>query len=85
VPLKEAHSQLSKLFRLVEEQYGDVRDGIVAHLDADADRRVALLGQVSAEGVALLTLEFLPVLESLSRCFLAYSRNLHTAIRVRDV
>jgi hypothetical protein len=77
-PLKHAHSLLSALFRDVETQFGDVRDGIVAHIDRDAERRVILLNRVNPEKVAKLTIDLMRALHILGPCFLAYMQMLRS-------
>lgn len=76
--LRDVHARLTALFRDVEAQFGDVRDGIVAHLDRDADRRLMLLGQVGTEPVAQLAIQLGEALNPLSGIFLEYLEALVT-------
>lgn len=70
--LKAAHSRIGSVFDSVEAAFGEVRDKVVAHYDADPEARASSLRRVSPEEVARLVLELTPALQSLTTMFHDY-------------
>src|SRR5688572_3660085 len=59
--LKQLHSAVCKTSDNCEKQFGDLRDGLVAHRDHDADIRFALLEAATEHQVAGLAVSVLEV------------------------
>ncbi|HEU0298727.1 MAG TPA: hypothetical protein VFR37_04715 [Longimicrobium sp.] len=55
--LHAVHSRIHRLAQRCIEEYGDIRDAVVAHRDQTAERRIGLLEQVSGLRVLDLALE----------------------------
>jgi hypothetical protein len=55
--LRNVHSRIHRLAQQCTEEYGDIRNGVVAHRDQDAERRIQLLEEISGSHVIDLALE----------------------------
>ena len=71
-PLKQVHSGLSTLRNHIEQSFGDIRNGIVAHLDSDADYRLLLLNRIDSEKTIQLAIELVTYMLQLSGFFHKY-------------
>lgn len=71
--LREIHSRVTDLHRRVKNHYGDVRDGILAHRDRDAEVRAVLLERTEQEAVAVVVAEVLEVIEIVGPILAEYS------------
>lgn len=60
--LKTLHSEVNRAFEDCNLRFGEVRDGLAAHRDADPEVRLRLLERVDAEDAALLAIDTLQVL-----------------------
>lgn len=61
----EVHSTVTKLFERVNRQYGDIRNGVIAHRDDSAERQMDLINQTSIREAADLTIELGDVTNSI--------------------
>ena len=49
--MKSAHSQVTKLFDDLEANFGEVRNAVIAHMDTDADVRVAQINALDPDAI----------------------------------
>lgn len=64
--LRAAHSRISQVFRDSDRGFGDVRNGIAGHRDADAETRIMLIEKTDAQPIADLAIAMLQGLERMS-------------------
>jgi len=64
--LRQVHSDAITLYRRSERDFGEVRDGIVAHRDRDAEVRARLIAATEEEQIAQLAIDLLDILHRLS-------------------
>ena len=82
--LRKVHSDVCHLFEKSSREFGDVRDGIVAHRDADPEARVQLLEKADVRAVTDLVIEMLRILESVLRTLLPYLAELNDRLAKRS-
>jgi hypothetical protein len=65
--LRNVHSRINRLAQKCTEEYGEIRNGIIAHRDQDAECRMQLLEKISGSHVIDLALELSQVITEFLR------------------
>ncbi|GEM_PF-3984858 len=74
--LKQIHSRVCQLFERCNEDFGDVRDGMVAHRDNDPEIRIKLLEQAHIPAIADLVIAMGEIVKDLQKILLSYMHHL---------
>ncbi len=84
VDLRSIHRGFHELFERVNMEVGDIRDGIVGHLDRDADLRAALLRRLDVQLVAEFVIAEMELMDSLGMHFAKYTAVLRARVAGYD-
>ncbi len=73
--LKAIHSKMCKIFNECESNYGEVRNGLIGHIDKNPNIRLQLLFSVETKLLVDLGIEYLKTINELTKLFNEYFKS----------
>jgi hypothetical protein len=72
---KKIHSNICKLHDKTAKKFGEIRNGITAHKDENAEERIKLIEESDIKEITDLALEFFPLIVDLQKSLDTYVKN----------